>query len=628
MLFVPQTPIDSLVNNYPVDPGYMMCMMPPTTSYDNSELQRHVVLPSESNGNIMDMSINPGYDFGVSNLGVQHGSGSHSNNNAPSGPSKALTIRNPKTGEVVGGQSAPEGRAPAKEANEEPATREVTSARRAFLERADLANILLSAAAKSGGGTAAKVMAKRQGGLWCTDRSTFTALNIDVIRRRPNAVTATGLASGGSGGILAGAAREFSITRPQPLALRQSEESSHPGDFSRSDLLAYRHDALMARAPEELRTLRTRMPVQTPPQTPFHSPMSLNGGLRMSPSMTPRSCPQTPCQERNIDDFRMQRRASRAVSSESLPMPSPKAYRPGASTPKPRLEELRRLVQSLLNKICPESVVSIGEKLREVPVETAQELELMISLISKKALSEPHYIETYADLVYGLKAAFPQFPSETCSKSVTFKSVLLNICQSEFETLPTSLEPSPEDHVKMGSEEVEYQRKQTKGRLLANMKFIGHLFLRQLLSARVISSVIQELTLCDREDELPQEHVVECAVELILSIGYTLETMPTGSEALGQVCSRLLDLQQRKLPEGRAAYSKRIQFAIQDLLDVRSAGWRRKTFKAAAKTKEEIRLDQHRDLTNQARGREVESGEQVVVGQRPFYMTVAMEERA
>jgi|Transcript_43266 translation initiation factor 4G len=644
MLFVPQSPMDPLGTNLPVDPGYMVRMMPASrqTSSSESQIERHVVLPAaENSGMNTEMGMNPGYDYAMGNYnGMSYGPAFPNSDGKAAGPSKAMTIRNPKTGEVVGGSGKSEQSASTTDSEEgsgresqEPTWKERISARRAFLERTDMADILLSAAVKSGGGTAAKVMQKRQGGgLWCTDRSTFTALNIDVIRRTPSKPSAA-----------KGPPRRSShpfgdfgcLSRPLPLSHRMRGE-----ELSRDALLRFWHDEAAAAPPAELLNFKASMPagqrelareaarpemLRTPPSTP----QQRSAGPRMSPNFAPTGSPTWMPMMPVQDPFDQigQRRAQRAVSSEALPAPSPKAYRPGVpGTPMSRTQELRRMIQSLLNKICPESVMTIGLQLGEVPITSSSELELLISLISKKALSEPHYIETYADLVFSLKAAFPQFPNEAGGKPVSFKSVLLNICQQEFETLPTSLEPATEELPVMDAEEVEFQRKQTKGKLLANMKFIGHLFLRQLLSTKVISSVIQELTLCDRADELPQEHVVECAVELILSIGYTLEAMPTGSQSLGQVCGRLKDLMSRNF-DGRPAYSKRIQFAIQDLLEVRSAGWRRKTFKAAAKTKEEIRLDQHRDLTNQARGREVESGEQVLLGKRPDYIAAQMDEQ-
>jgi len=314
-------------------------------------------------------------------------------------------------------------------------------------------------------------------------------------------------------------------------------------------------------------------------------------------------------------------------SSKVFPLtPSSKAYRVNSGILFPRMEELKRTVQSLLNKICPESVVTISEKIAEIKVNNAEELEHVIGLIFKKALSEPHYSETYADLVFSLKSAFPEFPCPDGGKPLTFKALLLNICQSEFESLPTSLAPTGEELERYDSEELEFRRKKTKDRVLANMRLIGKLFLRQLVSARVISAVIRELTLCDDADRFPEEHVIECAVELLMSIGHTLESMPAGKQAITQVSGRLLDLKKRKGQDGRGLYCKRIQFAIQDLLDTRSAGWARKVFGGVAKTKEEIRLEQERDLTAQARGKEVESGELIISGQRPVYISAAKKD--
>eukprot|EP00403_Amphidinium_massartii_P032030 CAMPEP_0178436200 /NCGR_PEP_ID=MMETSP0689_2-20121128/34318_1 /TAXON_ID=160604 /ORGANISM="Amphidinium massartii, Strain CS-259" /LENGTH=710 /DNA_ID=CAMNT_0020058291 /DNA_START=50 /DNA_END=2182 /DNA_ORIENTATION=- len=319
-------------------------------------------------------------------------------------------------------------------------------------------------------------------------------------------------------------------------------------------------------------------------------------------------------------------KSSKSGPLDPLLTPSDKAYR----TPKskdgafgiiPRDQELKRLVQSFLNKICPENVSTIVEKLAQIQVNDASELELLISLIFKKALAEPHYCETYADLVFSLKSSFTEFPPcEDGGKPITFKSLLLNICQSEFESLPTILDPTEEDAGITDPEEIEFRRKQRKNRVLANMKFIGHLFLRQLLSAKVIGSVIQELVLCDNEDKVPEEHVIECTLELLLNIGYTLETIPFGAQSLTQVCGRLMDLKNRKRSSGQGVYSKRIQFAIQDLLETRAAGWAKKLFRETAKTKEEIRLEQKRDEAAAACGKEAKKAEHVVAGMRPQYI--------
>lgn len=284
--------------------------------------------------------------------------------------------------------------------------------------------------------------------------------------------------------------------------------------------------------------------------------------------------------------------------------------------------ELRRSVQSLLNKVCPENVGTISDKIAAIEVADIDQLEIIIELIFKKALAEPHYCETYADLVFSLKSVFPEFPSPDSAKPATFRSLVLNICQSEFEELLAAVRPASEDGQSRSGEELELAKEKVVGRMRANMKFIGHLFLRKLLSAKVICSVLCELVLCDFEDYIPEEHTIECACELLLAVGHTLEALPAGVQAVQQICSRLLDLKSRRTMEGKAAYSKRVQFVVQNVLDARSAGWATKTFRSSAKTKEEIRLEQQRELDARSRGASMTAGagELIVAGQQPQYM--------
>jgi len=285
-----------------------------------------------------------------------------------------------------------------------------------------------------------------------------------------------------------------------------------------------------------------------------------------------------------------------------------------------REQQLKRCVRSLLNKICPESVHKIAARIKEESkVQSVGELQLVIGLVFRKALAEPHYCESYADLVHHLKTEMPEFLLEGEVKPVTFKSALINVCQDEFENMPRTLAPTPEEATQCDADELQFKQGQQKARFLANMKFIGHLFLRELLPTKIIASVIQDLMMVESADA-PEEHVVECICEVLNAIGYTLEQKPVGKATIVQVCGRMLDLKQRKTNEGKGVYSKRIQFAIQDILDTRKAGWTKKVFKIAARTKEEIRLEQERQIREQTAGKDVSVAEVVVAGQRPAYL--------
>jgi hypothetical protein len=294
----------------------------------------------------------------------------------------------------------------------------------------------------------------------------------------------------------------------------------------------------------------------------------------------------------------------------ALPSPSEKAYRVRANS-SDDLANFGRSMRSLLNKVCPENVATVAEKVISVKIQAPEELHFLIQLLFKKALAEPHYCETYADLVFALKSAFQEFPSPEGGKPVTFRSSLLNAVQAEFEDLHAT--EGAGDAEDLG--ELEQAR---KSRALANMKFIGHLFLRHLLPVRVVGSLVRALLLCDDVDHIPSVVAVECACELLMAVGFTLESsaLPIARQAIQESCVRLNQL------KNAGDYCKRIQFVIQDVLEARGNGWTRKLFRSSAKTMEEVRLEQQRDLSTQ--GASSPGLERVVAGQRPGYLTAHM----
>jgi len=290
-----------------------------------------------------------------------------------------------------------------------------------------------------------------------------------------------------------------------------------------------------------------------------------------------------------------------------------------------RDKELKRTTNSLLNKVCPENVKLIAPRLKEeCKVDNVEELGTVINLIFKKALAEPHYCETYADLVFDLKGVMPEFPNPEGGKNITFKAALLNVCQSEFEAMPKTIAPTPEEAAEqagMDPEEIRFRENKKKATFLANMKFIGNLFLRTLLTTKIIAGVMQDLMMCEESaDKVPEEHVVECVCELLSTIGYTLENQRIGHEAITQVCGKMLELKLAKKKDNKSGLlSKRIQFQIQDLLDMRANDWTKKVFKTAAKTKQEI-ADQAAQDAKTSKPGEIKVAEFVRAGQRPAYL--------
>jgi hypothetical protein len=401
-------------------------------------------------------------------------------------------------------------------------------------------------------------------------------------------------------------------------------DESNVNEYNWSQILAFR---LMARrTPKAIDTLGTAEAAI--PLPPRRSSPDQEGGQKWRRGASP---------DGEEDQWRRRDRDGRRSSPSpdageekawrnnalKLPERGENAYRVGAPS-EDLTVKLQRTINSLLNKICPENIDNIAKQLQEIEVKTCDELSLMVSLVMKKALAEPHYCETYADLVYKLFQHMPSYPSRVeGEKAHTVKSTLLNLCQDEFESMPrTNAEmEAPAEIQSEGPGEVDFWRSKQKKRMMANMKFIGHLFLRQLLTAKTIGTIVLGLLQVGDENAQPAEHIVECTCELIMAIGATLELLPIGKAQLVNVIGCLTDLKAGKDSNGKGRYSKRIQFTIQDLLDARKAGWAMKSFKAAAKTKEEIRLDQSREISAQAAGKVVnQGGERVQLGLRPDFI--------
>jgi len=153
---------------------------------------------------------------------------------------------------------------------------------------------------------------------------------------------------------------------------------------------------------------------------------------------------------------------------------------------------------------------------------------------------------------------------------------------------------------------------------LANMKFIGNLFLRQLLAVKVIGQVVHDLI--GLKEGLPEEHMIECVCELLRAIGFTLDNTPHGKMLMSQFAARLVDLKRSPGPDGKPLFSKRIQFSIQDLLDLRANQWQQKLFKQQAKTKAEIAKERDLSDRKQAKTNEPQHWTTVRAGERPAYI--------
>merc|ERR1719316_327058 len=108
---------------------------------------------------------------------------------------------------------------------------------------------------------------------------------------------------------------------------------------------------------------------------------------------------------------------------------------------------------------------------------------------------------------------------------------------------------------------------------------------------------------------------------LVKNIGATLESSEQGRSYMQQFANRMKDLANVE------SYTKRIKFAIQNVLDLRSNGWQERVLKERMKTKDQIRRDAAREQRAQGAGVQNPFAQTEIAGQRPSYITAVMQKQ-
>lgn len=305
-------------------------------------------------------------------------------------------------------------------------------------------------------------------------------------------------------------------------------------------------------------------------------------------------------------------------------------------------EKRQRSFKAILNKLTPDNFEKLLEKLLDVGITEAATLVGLIGQLFEKALQEPTFSSLYAELCRVLSDRFMnegvEFLDPTApegQQKITFKRVLLNKCQEEFETSDKAIARAEagedeEEETKEGEEgeeekeekkkeledgeideppkektpeelEIEERRKQLKRddrllqarrRMLGNIRFIGELFKKSMLTERIMHVCIQKLL--GAGEKTPSEEDVEALCKLLSTVGSQLDH---------QKAKQHMDAYFRSVDNlsKSSELSSRHRFMLQDALDMRATGWRERRKQEGPKKIAEVHRDAERAAMEQTR---------------------------
>ncbi|KAL8091996.1 eukaryotic translation initiation factor 4G-like [Apium graveolens] len=302
--------------------------------------------------------------------------------------------------------------------------------------------------------------------------------------------------------------------------------------------------------------------------------------------------PQYGMQRTNSDADKWQR----ATNFQRGLMPSPRTpaqvmhkaerkYEVGKITDEEQAKQ--RQLKAILNKLTPQNFERLFEQVKQVNIDNAGTLTGVISQIFDKALMEPTFCEMYADFCYHLAGDLPDFNED--NEKITFKRLLLNKCQEEFERGEREQEEAnraeEEGEVKQSDEEREEKRVQARRRMLGNIRLIGELYKKKMLTERIMHECIKKLL---GQYQNPDEEDVEALCKLMSTIGEMIDH-PKAKEHMDAYFDMMAKL------SNNMKLSSRVRFMLKDSMDLRKNKWQQRRKVEGPKKIEEV----HRDAANE-----------------------------
>ncbi|CAL0324354.1 unnamed protein product [Lupinus luteus] len=251
----------------------------------------------------------------------------------------------------------------------------------------------------------------------------------------------------------------------------------------------------------------------------------------------------------------------------------------------------QRQLKAILNKLTPQNFERLFEQVKAVNIDNAVTLTGVISQIFEKALMEPTFCEMYANFCSHLASELPDLSEN--NEKITFKRLLLNKCQEEFERGEKEQEEAnkaDEGEVKQSDAEREERRVKARRRMLGNIRLIGELYKKRMLTERIMHECIKKL-LGQYQD--PDEEDIEALCKLMSTIGEMIDH-PKAKVHIDAYFERITVL------SNNMNLSSRVRFMLKDAIDLRKNKWQQRRKVEGPKKIEEVHRDAVQERQAQA----------------------------
>ncbi|CAL0305964.1 unnamed protein product [Lupinus luteus] len=251
----------------------------------------------------------------------------------------------------------------------------------------------------------------------------------------------------------------------------------------------------------------------------------------------------------------------------------------------------QRQLKAILNKLTPQNFERLFEQVKAVNIDNAVTLTGVISQIFEKALTEPTFCEMYANFCSHLASELPDLSED--NEKITFKRLLLNKCQEEFERGEKEQEEAnkaDEGEVKQSDEEREERRVKARRRMLGNIRLIGELYKKRMLTERIMHECIKKL-LGQYQD--PDEEDIEALCKLMSTIGEMIDH-PKAKIHIDAYFERI------KMLSNNMNLSSRVRFMLKDSIDLRKNKWQERRKVEGPKKIDEVHRDAVQERQAQA----------------------------